>query len=72
LETIRNYLPPEIPVLLVGNKRDLEAERVVSFNQGQELADELNLNFLETSAKENDNVSEAFHLLATLVVARKI
>ena len=46
--------------VLIGNKTDLEDKRVVTYNQGKEFADTYGLKFLETSAKKNLNVSEAF------------
>ena len=49
--------------LLIGNKSDLEEKRVISFNQGKEFADSYGLKFLETSAKKNINVTEAFEML---------
>jgi Ras-related protein Rab-1A len=52
--------------VLVGNKVDLAAERKVEEKEGQELAKELNIEFFETSAKENINVAKAFEALATL------
>ena len=45
---------------LVGNKIDLENEREVSKNQGEEFAYKHNLIFLETSAKTNENVQRLF------------
>ena len=33
-------------ILLVGNKNDLEEERVVSYEQGQNMAKENGLNFI--------------------------
>ena len=45
-------------MLLVGNKCDLEDERVVGKDQGQNLARHFNCAFLETSAKARVNVSE--------------
>ena len=41
---------------MVGNKCDMEDERVISFERGKQLADSLGLEFFETSAKENINV----------------
>jgi len=49
--------------VLIGNKSDLEDKRVVSFNQGKEFADTYGLKFIETSAKKNLNVNEAFETL---------
>ncbi|KWU46039.1 ras family protein [Rhodotorula sp. JG-1b] len=51
--------------ILIGNKCDWSDKKVISEQQGQELADELGLRFLETSAKSNINVEEAFFALAT-------
>lgn len=50
-----------VPVLVVGNKSDLEIERQVSYEEGAELAKALNCPFLETSAKQRINVEEAFY-----------
>ena len=45
-------------MLLVGNKCDLEDERVVGKDQGTNLARQFNCGFLETSAKSKINVNE--------------
>ena len=45
-------------MILVGNKCDLEDERVVGKDQGQSLARQFNCAFLETSAKQKINVNE--------------
>lgn len=47
-----------MPLILVGNKCDLEDERVVGKDQGQHLANRWNCAFLETSAKSKINVNE--------------
>ena len=49
--------------ILIGNKSDLEEKRVISYNQGKEFADTYGLKFIETSAKKNLNVNEAFETL---------
>lgn len=50
----------QVPMILVGNKCDLEDERVVGKEQGQNLARQWNnCAFLETSAKSKINVNEA-------------
>jgi len=50
--------------ILIGNKCDWEEKRAVSTEQGQALADELGIPFLEVSAKTNKNIEEAFFSLA--------
>lgn len=50
-----------VPVLVVGNKSDLEIERQVSYEEGLAFARALNCPFLETSAKQRINVEEAFY-----------
>jgi GTPase KRas protein len=50
-----------VPVILAGNKCDLERERQVTTNEGQELAKSFGCPFVETSAKARINVDEAFH-----------
>ena len=49
--------------VLIGNKTDLEEKRVITYNQGKEFADSYGLKYIETSAKKNLNVSEAFETL---------
>ena len=50
--------------MLIGNKCDWEEKRAVSTEQGQALADELGIPFMEVSAKSNINVEKAFFQLA--------
>ena len=42
-----------VPIILVGNKTDLQSDRRVSQEQGKRLAEEIKAVFIETSAKEN-------------------
>jgi len=51
------------PVIVVGNKCDLDVERAVSQQEGRELAQHFNCKFIETSAKSRINVDEAFYNL---------
>ena len=58
-------------MILVGNKCDLEDERVVGKDQGQNLARSFNCAFLETSAKAKINVNEVRHLQSCISVKQK-
>lgn len=53
---IKTYSWDNAQVVLVGNKCDMEEERVISFERGKQLADQLGIEFFETSAKENIKV----------------
>ncbi|KAJ6227106.1 ras-like protein [Anaeramoeba flamelloides] len=50
----------EYGMVIVGNKNDLENERMVKVADGEKLAQDHNCTFIETSAKTRANVEEAF------------
>ena len=51
----------KVPMVLAGNKCDLEDERQVTTAEGQDLAKSFACPFFETSAKSRINVEEAFY-----------
>eukprot|EP01089_Gocevia_fonbrunei_P012658 TRINITY_DN3054_c0_g1_i7.p1 TRINITY_DN3054_c0_g1~~TRINITY_DN3054_c0_g1_i7.p1 ORF type:complete len:206 (-),score=53.65 TRINITY_DN3054_c0_g1_i7:78-656(-) len=53
----------KVPMVLVGNKSDLENERVVATSEGNDLSKSFGCAFLETSAKTRVNVEESFYQL---------
>ncbi|CRK92498.1 CLUMA_CG006051, isoform A [Clunio marinus] len=57
----------EFPMLMVGNKSDLEAQRVISIEKAQELSRQLKIPYLECSAKVRINVDQAFYELVKIV-----
>lgn len=57
-------------MVLVGNKKDLESQRVVSTEEAQKLAEELNIPYIETSAATGENVEFAVEKLLDLVMLR--
>jgi Ras-related protein Rab-1A len=67
LEEINKYASYKVKILLVGNKCDLEKERQVSIQEGQELANKLNIPFIEASAKDSTNVQQLFIKLTTIL-----
>jgi len=52
---------PNVPIILVGNKADLDHARKISENEILELASKWNLEYIETSAKTKMNVDKIFY-----------
>eukprot|EP00053_Salpingoeca_punica_P006842 m.63854 g.63854 ORF g.63854 m.63854 type:complete len:182 (+) comp13882_c0_seq1:155-700(+) len=48
------------PMVVVGNKSDLESQRVVPLDEAKALAKEFGALYMETSAKTNSNVNDVF------------
>ena len=48
----------------LGNKCELPSKKVVSTGETKELADSLNIRFLEASAKNAHNVEESFNMMS--------
>jgi len=64
---IDRYASENVCKLLVGNKSDLTNKRAVEYEQAKSFADELNIPFLETSAKNAANVEQAFLTMAAQI-----
>jgi len=60
LEEARANGNPDMVIMLIGNKADMEARRQVSLAEGEKFAADNALIFLETSAKTAANVEDAF------------
>uniref|UniRef100_A0A665TMA3 RAB41, member RAS oncogene family n=1 Tax=Echeneis naucrates TaxID=173247 RepID=A0A665TMA3_ECHNA len=54
----------DVIIMLVGNKTDLADKRQVSVEEGEQRAKELNVMFIETSAKTGYNVKQLFRRVA--------
>ena len=50
----------DTPMILIGNKCDLDGNRKVSTKEGRDLAKKFEIPFLEVSAKTSINVQECF------------
>ena len=71
LKEVNRYAAEGTVKLLVGNKCDRTAEKVVTEEQAKEFADELGIAFLETSAKSSKNVEEAFLTMAGELIRQR-
>ena len=60
----------EMTIILVGNKIDLESERVVSFEEGKQFAEKNSMMFFECSAKQGKNINDIFVQSAERVYGR--
>jgi Ras-related protein Rab-1A len=63
MSEVEKHASDNISRILVGNKCDLESQRAVSVEEGNELAEHYNVRFLETSARDSKNVEQAFTLM---------
>jgi len=58
MKQLNQTQPEKTCKLIVGNKCDVpESDRQVSYQEGKKLADQYGVKFVESSAKENTNIS---------------
>ena len=57
---IHEEISDKVVIYLVGNKIDMDDERKVKTEEGQKLAEELGVPFVETSAKSGENIDNIF------------
>ncbi|ESN96230.1 hypothetical protein HELRODRAFT_185077 [Helobdella robusta] len=70
LSDARTLASSNIVVVLVGNKKDLESEREVTFLEASRFAQDNDLLFLETSALTGENVEETFLKCARIILSK--
>ena len=71
MESIFNSKPKNFPIVLIGNKLDLEDSRQVKREEGEKLAKSYEISFFETSNKDGTNVEECCLSLANKIVEQK-
>ncbi|XP_054269986.1 ras-related protein Rab-37 isoform X3 [Macrosteles quadrilineatus] len=72
LGEIREYAQDDVVIMLLGNKADCQSsERMIRKEDGERLAKEYSVTFMETSAKTGLNVELAFMAIARELKARK-
>ena len=61
ISQINEEISDKVVIYLVANKIDMETERKVSTKEGQKLAEELGVPFIETSAKTGVGIDNVFN-----------
>ncbi len=71
LKDFKKYVKKEGTYILIGNKIDLKDDRVVSTEDGEKYAKEIDASdFIETSAKYGENVEQAFSNLVNQILRK--
>ncbi|KAG0233899.1 Ras- protein Rab-2A [Actinomortierella wolfii] len=60
IDKIRDVASANITIMIVGNKKDLEGQRAVSYDEGRALAYRKDVSFIETSATDARSAEDAF------------
>ena len=61
IKDLKQFSNPNIKIILIGNKNDLNDKRVIQFEKGKEFSKDYNFDlFFETSAKNGFNVKNVF------------
>ena len=61
---MKDLIPDDFPIIVIGNKIDKENDRVVSYEEAKEIVDKYtNILFFEMSVKSIINVEEVFHAI---------
>ncbi|KAN0014552.1 hypothetical protein ACTFIU_000870 [Dictyostelium citrinum] len=60
-----------VPLVIVGNKSDMEKDRRVSKSEARSLAEEFECRYIETSAKTSENIELLFNTILGQVVEKK-
>ena len=68
VKLIKDECGKQMQMLIVGNKSDLDEQRVVDKNIANEYAKEEKLEYIETSSKTGDNVQKAITMLCEKVL----
>ena len=68
IKEIRVNSSPDIKIVLIGNKSDLDKDRQVSYEEGKKyLDDDEVLKFFETSAKTGENIKKLFQEISIIL-----
>ncbi|KAK9762565.1 GTP-binding protein [Basidiobolus ranarum] len=72
IKNVEQHAHEGVNKIIVGNKCDIEDKKAITKEQGQTFAEEFGVKYVETSAKANIGVEEAFFSLARDIKKRLI
>ena len=72
LHNINEKANEDAVCMIIGNKCDLEDQRLISTKQGQELAEYHKVSFMETSCKTNINVNRVFNEITYMILEKQL
>ncbi len=70
MNDIKEECSADIPMILVGNKLDLEDKRVIDKERAMEFAKNEKLEYIETSSKTGENINKALSLIIEKIYQR--
>ena len=68
-DALENANNENLQFILVGNKKDLESDREITYSQGKEWATKFNIKYLETTIEDSDSIEKAFIELSSAICA---
>ena len=68
IKDARDLARPDICITVIGNKKDLDNERIISFMEGAKFSQEISVSYMETSSLTGENVVESFDYLTKTIL----
>ena len=62
INEVKNQVSDKVLLVLVGNKIDLENERIVNYDEGKKFAEDNDMLFIETSALNGNGINQLFNM----------
>ena len=60
----------DVAIMIIGNKIDMQEHREISTYQAQELANKLNVPYMESSAKKATNIDQIFETMTKMMISK--
>lgn len=70
LNEIKKYATENTKLVICGTKLDLANKRVVTYNDAKQFCDNINIDYFESSSKNNLNISEIFTNSVTDIISK--